>query len=213
MTSISGVHSLCRVCAKPFEGSAMVRMFNERNKPLPLAEAFWRVSEIDIHAEDSRFPQSCCSSCRDRLQEVEDLRALCLESDRKLRKMIGIGLKQEEEGEDIGMSNVTVVPKVEVQEVPESYSCWEDMENRFNSSEEESDSEESPKKPRTKEQSLGEKMDDAAKIGAFPDADYEQNAAEEKSKEPRQTQRKRLPKDHSLTSARCAVKFTNPATI
>ncbi|KAL9704794.1 hypothetical protein quinque_008312 [Culex quinquefasciatus] len=185
MTSISGVHFLCRVCAKPFESCAMVRMFNERNKPLPLAEAFWRVSEIDIHAEDSRFPQSCCATCRDRLQEVEDLRALCLESDRKLGKMIGIGLKEEEEDEDVGMSNVTAIPKVEVQEVPESYSCWEDMENRFNSSEEESDTEESPeksRKPRTKQQRLEERTDDAAKIGAFPDADFEPNAAEEKSK-------------------------------
>ncbi|KAL1378950.1 hypothetical protein pipiens_003875 [Culex pipiens pipiens] len=133
MSSCGETHALCRVCAKPFESSTMFRLLNE------LADAFWRVSEIEMQADGSRFPQSCCLKCRDRLQEVEELRALCLDSDRKLRKMIGIGLREEEEGDGIGMDNIDAIPKVEMQEFPESYSCWEDMENRFESSEEDND--------------------------------------------------------------------------
>uniref|UniRef100_A0A8D8CYJ4 (northern house mosquito) hypothetical protein n=1 Tax=Culex pipiens TaxID=7175 RepID=A0A8D8CYJ4_CULPI len=133
MSSCGEAHALCRVCAKPFESSTMFRLLGE------LADAFWRVSEIEMQADGSRFPQSCCLKCRDRLQEVEELRALCLDSDRKLRKMIGIGLREEEEGDDIFMGNIDAIPKVEMQEVPESYSCWEDMENRFESSEEDND--------------------------------------------------------------------------
>ncbi|EDS41441.1 conserved hypothetical protein [Culex quinquefasciatus] len=144
--SFSGkAHALCRVCAIPFESCTMIRLFNERNEPLPIAEAFWRVSEIEIQVEDSRFPQSCCIRCRDRLQEVEDLRALCLESDRKLRKMIGLGLNEEEEGEDLGMGTVDVVPKIEIHEASGSYSWWDDTANRHESDEEENGTEELPK--------------------------------------------------------------------
>lgn len=134
MSSYGAAYALCRVCAKPFENGTMFQLLDE------LADAFWRVSKIEIQAKDSRFPQSCCLMCRDRLQEVKNLRVLCLESDRKLRKMIGVGLREEEEeDDDIGMDIIDAIPKVEMQELPESYSCWEDMENRFESSEEDID--------------------------------------------------------------------------
>ncbi|KAL1378953.1 hypothetical protein pipiens_003878 [Culex pipiens pipiens] len=133
-------NALCRVCAVPFEPSTMFRLFNERNDPLPIAEAFWRVSEIEIQVDDSRFPQSCCIRCRDRLQEVEDLRVLCLESDRKLRKMID---SKKEDG-DIEMGDMDAIAKVELVETNEPESFWDDMEERFESSEEESESEDLP---------------------------------------------------------------------
>ncbi|EDS41442.1 zinc finger and BTB domain-containing protein 6 [Culex quinquefasciatus] len=105
--------------------------FDKWMKAKPVA--FWRVSEIEIQVEDSRFPQSCCLRCRDRLQEVEDLRALCLESDRKLRKMMGVGLKEDENVEDIGIGHIESFPKVEAFDISESYSCWNDAEGRLDS--------------------------------------------------------------------------------
>ncbi|EDS41440.1 conserved hypothetical protein [Culex quinquefasciatus] len=135
---------LCRVCASPFEGSAMFRLFDEAVGPLALAEIFLQVAGI---VADSRLPKSCCSRCRNRLQEVEDLRALCQESDRKLRKMVGIEVKEEEPDEELNGSGIEAIPKVEMIELPETYSYWDDAENRLSSSDNDSD----PEKKRTSE--------------------------------------------------------------
>lgn len=129
---------LCRVCASPFEGSAMFRLFDEAVGPLALAEIFLQVAGI---VADSRLPKSCCSRCRNRLQEVEDLRALCQESDRKLRKMVGIEVKEEEPDEELNGSGIEAIPKVEMIELPETYSYWDDAENRLSSSDNDSDPE------------------------------------------------------------------------
>ncbi|KAL1378946.1 hypothetical protein pipiens_003871 [Culex pipiens pipiens] len=127
---------LCRVCASPFEGSAMFRLFDEAVGPLALAEIFLQVAGI---VADSRLPKSCCSRCRNRLQEVEDLRTLCQESDRKLRKMVGIEVKEEEPDEELNGSGIEAIPKVEMIELPETYSYWDDAENRLSSSDDDSD--------------------------------------------------------------------------
>ncbi|XP_038110951.1 zinc finger protein 286A-like [Culex quinquefasciatus] len=119
--------ALCRVCANPFESSTMIRLFDKANGPLALAEIFLQVSAVSVG--DSRLPKCCCLRCKNRLKEVEDLRALCQESDRKLRKMIGDDRNEEE--------SVDILPKVEVFEYSESYSCWSDPEHRFSSSDDE----------------------------------------------------------------------------
>lgn len=129
--------NLCRVCANPFESSTRIRLFDEADGPLALAEIFLQICGITVQAGDARLPKSCCLRCYNRLQEVEDLRSLCQESDRKLRKMIGYDLEEEEEHR----SNVIDVgPKVEVFEFSESFSCWDDLKDRFGSSEDEKNS-------------------------------------------------------------------------
>lgn len=60
---------------------------------------------------------------------MEDLRALCLESDRKLRIMIDVGLKEGEEVQDIEIGHIETFPKVEAFEISESYSCWDNAED------------------------------------------------------------------------------------
>uniref|UniRef100_A0A8D8ESG8 Zinc finger protein 358 n=1 Tax=Culex pipiens TaxID=7175 RepID=A0A8D8ESG8_CULPI len=127
--------TLCRVCAIPGDDSAMFRLFDDAEGPLALAEIFLQVSGIAIQVGDSNLPKCCCQRCRDRLQEVEDLRALCQESDRKLRKMIGVGLKEDEEVQDNGIGHIETFPKVEAFDISESYSCWDDAEGRLNSNE------------------------------------------------------------------------------
>uniref|UniRef100_A0A1Q3F1J1 Putative c2h2-type zn-finger protein n=1 Tax=Culex tarsalis TaxID=7177 RepID=A0A1Q3F1J1_CULTA len=180
MTSSGEVHVLCRVCANSFESCTMFRLLDERNDLLPIAEAFWRVSKIEILAEDSKLPLSCCRRCRDRLQEVEDLRTLCLESDRKLRKMIDDGLGEKEGDEDIEMEKVEAIPTVELVEVSELNSSWDDTENRLDSGEEESDTGGLPKEPNkksSKDQHLKNvtrsMKNNSAKVETFSDLDEE----------------------------------------
>ncbi|KAL9704797.1 hypothetical protein quinque_008315 [Culex quinquefasciatus] len=149
---------LCRVCASPFEGSAMFRLFDEAVGPLALAEIFLQVAGI---VADSRLPKSCCSRCRNRLQEVDDLRTLCQESDRKLRKMVGIEVKEEEPDEELNGSGIEAIPKVEMIELPETYSYWDDAENRLSSSDDDSDpeyvaKEEKVRKTRSRKQEKAE---------------------------------------------------------
>lgn len=69
------------------------------------------------------------------------MRTLCQESDRKLRKLIGIEVKEEEQDEELNGSGIEAIPKVEVIELPESYSYWDDTENRLSSSDDDSDPE------------------------------------------------------------------------
>ncbi|KAL9704792.1 hypothetical protein quinque_008310 [Culex quinquefasciatus] len=125
--------TLCRVCAIPGDDSAMFRLFDDAEEPLALAEIFLQVSGIAIQVGDSNLPKCCCQRCRNRLQEVEDLRALCQESDRKLRKMIGITVKEEEESEEHNGNDGRAIPKVEMLELDESYSHWDDMGNKLDS--------------------------------------------------------------------------------
>ncbi|EDS41444.1 conserved hypothetical protein [Culex quinquefasciatus] len=122
---------LCRVCAIPADDSTMFRLFDDAEGPLELAEIFLQVSGIAIQVGDSKLPKCCCQRCRNRLQEVEDLKALCQESDRKLRKMIGITVKEEEESEELYGNDGRAIPKVEMLELDESYSHWDDMGNQL----------------------------------------------------------------------------------
>ncbi|EDV73625.1 predicted protein, partial [Culex quinquefasciatus] len=131
---------LCRVCANPADDSAMFRLFDDADGPLALAEIFLQVSGIAIQVGDSKLPKSCCQRCRDRLQEVEDLRSLCQESDQKLRKMIGITVKEEEDSEEQNGNDVDAIPKVEMLELDESYSQWDDTGNQLDSDDSRSES-------------------------------------------------------------------------
>uniref|UniRef100_A0A8D8P9K0 Zinc finger and SCAN domain-containing protein 31 n=1 Tax=Culex pipiens TaxID=7175 RepID=A0A8D8P9K0_CULPI len=79
---------LCRVCANPPDGTSMCALFDEADNPRALAFILARVSDLPIMTVDAGMPRSCCSECRRKLEEVEELRKLCQEADLKLRKMV-----------------------------------------------------------------------------------------------------------------------------
>ncbi|KAL9704790.1 hypothetical protein quinque_008308 [Culex quinquefasciatus] len=184
---------LCRVCANPADDSAMFRLFDDADGPLALAEIFLQVSGIAIQVGDSKLPKSCCQRCRDRLQEVEDLRSLCQESDQKLRKMIGITVKEEEDSEEQNGNDVDAIPKVEMLELDESYSQWDDTGNQLDSddSRSESSDDEKPLKSRKAKRERSESRTKMEERDCFSEDDPDEDPDFMAKNSPKKVGRKR----------------------
>lgn len=119
---------LCRVCANPPDGTSMCALFDDADNPRALAFILARVSDLPIMTVDAGMPRSCCSECRRKLEEVEELRKLCQQADVKLRKMV-----QDEPVEELclqEMDSKEDIVKQETSSLSEEEECdFEPFEN------------------------------------------------------------------------------------